>query len=357
MAEPVAAIALSQLVLWYDATRVQTWPELLARVPAGTVLASATDFGRRFETGRMTDSRHAAAEKVTRNLPGLERQGQRLVLRGVGLLEPTTGGYHVSDEGLALARAYREAPRGTTWVRLLCRQLLRREPRVRALVKRLSSPDAVLRFQRPGWFAGRLGAARIDSDAGAVAPFAAKDGKVPCLRDLMADDARWALGAWQDHPLLDGATAFRFVGALKPNFSLHDIGLALRAAFEAFLQLGVLRTAEAECTLDEARAARTLGEDLAAEFGWTAEAPVPELLARLVDELRSDTGYVVASELRAALKRNGVRDPDRELAELIRAGRVRIEAEDYGQKRHGTGLFGESRKQLVKLSVQSGDRQ
>ena len=86
MSRPVA-ISLSQLVLWYDAPRVQSWPALMSRVPPETVLASATEFGRRYDTERMTDTRHAAAEKITRNLPGLERRGERLQLRGVGLLE------------------------------------------------------------------------------------------------------------------------------------------------------------------------------------------------------------------------------------------------------------------------------
>jgi hypothetical protein len=35
---------------------------------------------------------------------------------------------------------------------------------------------------------------------------------------------------------------------------------------------------------------------------------------------------------------------------------VLIDAEDYGQSRHGEGLFGEPRKQLVKLRVETGGR-
>src|SRR5256885_16746302 len=86
MGEP-ARVALTQLVLWYDATRIQTWPSFLADVPPGTSFKAPTDFGRRFATRRMTDDRHAAAEKITRNLPGLEEISGKPVLRGVGLLE------------------------------------------------------------------------------------------------------------------------------------------------------------------------------------------------------------------------------------------------------------------------------
>ena len=51
MGEPVR-VALTQLVLWYDATRIQTWPSFLADVPPGMSFKAPTDFGRRFATKR-----------------------------------------------------------------------------------------------------------------------------------------------------------------------------------------------------------------------------------------------------------------------------------------------------------------
>ena len=78
MGEPTR-IALTQLVLWYDATRIQTWPAFLADVPPDAAFKSPTDFGRQFATKRMTDDRHAAAEKLTRNLPGLEDSSGKLM--------------------------------------------------------------------------------------------------------------------------------------------------------------------------------------------------------------------------------------------------------------------------------------
>src|SRR5262245_33434105 len=115
MDKRVVEIALPQLVLWYDATRIQTWPSLFASVPADTVLASATDFGRAFSSQRMTDLRHAAAEKITRNLPGLEEKKGQFILRGIGLLEPFSGGYRQSSDAIRLADTYRADVGGQGW--------------------------------------------------------------------------------------------------------------------------------------------------------------------------------------------------------------------------------------------------
>jgi len=63
---------------------------------------------------------------------------------------------------------------------------------------------------------------------------------------------------------------------------------------------------------------------------------------------------LIASELRDELRHRGIENPDREIAKLEASGLVRIEAEDYGQRRHGVGLYSDPRKQLIKIRVVSG---
>ena len=156
-------IGLTQLVLWYDATRMQVWPAFLAQIPADLTLPSATDFGRRFDTERMTDRRHAAAEKIVRNLPGLEQREDRLVLKGIGLLTKTEHGYTLSRDGAELRQSYLADPKGKAWLRLLARLLLLREPRTRVLVRLMSQLDATLVFDGDGWFAGSIRKAYVET--------------------------------------------------------------------------------------------------------------------------------------------------------------------------------------------------
>ena len=51
------------------------------------------------------------------------------------------------------------------------------------------------------------------------------------------------------------------------------------------------------------------------------------------------------------LRQLGVENPDREIARLEAEGRLIIEATDFGQGRHGVGLYEDPRKQLIKLRV------
>ncbi len=356
MPEP-PAIALTQLALWYDPTRIQTWPRFIASLAEDAVAPTPTDLGREYATARMTSARHASAFNLVRNLPGLEFRGRQLQLRGVGLLERRDRGYRVSRLGRELADAYRTAPDGSTWPRMLADLLLSREPRTRAFVRLLSRPDARLVFNRNGWFAGSYRLARIQSAGQPDSyPLDGSEGR-PTLREPMSEDAWWCLGDWRRAALLEGASDCRFCAIRGGAFSLHDIGLALRAACEVLLVAGLLRGDGGAVHLDLQAAASLLPERVPA-VGWPAavlaSAGRLPALAELLPILRSPPGHVVASELRAALRQRGVVDPDRAIAAAECEGHVHVYAEDYGQSRHGSGLFGDPRKQLVKLRIVSG---
>jgi hypothetical protein len=351
------AIGLTQLVLWYDATRIQAWPAFLASIPEGLTLPSATDFGRHFDTERMTDARHSAAEKIVRNLPGLEKKGERLILRGVGLLELDQEGYRLSKEAGQLRDEYRSDPRGKRWVRTLARLLLLREPRTRVVLRALSEPGAQLVFTSDGWFAGSIRGAAIERDGARAFPFIGDHPQHTSLRTLLTQRTWWSLGEWRQSSLLGGASDCHFTGTLQVHLSLHDVSLALRAPFEILLHLGVLGYRAGRCWLDTRRAVGELGSDIGEDFGWEG-AHEPEqfedLLNRTLGELRSDTGFVIAAELREALRREGIPNPDAEIGRLQSEGRLVIEAEEYGQSRHGEGLFGDSRKQMVQIRLLRG---
>lgn len=355
-----AEIALPQLILWYDPVRIQTWPSILAKAALDEVWPTLTDFGRRYCTERMTDDRHVADHRYIRNFPGLEQQGGRLVLRGVGMVERVSGGYRLSNYARQLALEYVARPTERQWVKQLASLLLTREPRTRVLVHYLSQPEARLTFGRKEWFRGALREAKIDNGHGFnTFPFDDHGAHSSTLREGLEELAWWALGAWRQSPLLSGATNCRWVGHLKPTVSLREIGLALRAPCEILLYLGVLR-AEDDCfTLDHEAAIRELGAELAEDFGWKAPYPENRTLLRILSEqveaLRADTGFIVASELRRALESQGIENPDREIAQLELAGQVAIDDACHGQRRHGTGLFADPGKQLVKLRIIGGD--
>jgi len=351
------AVGLTQLVFWYDATRIQAWPAFLSSIPEGLTLPSATDFGRHFDTERMTDARHSAAEKIVRNLPGLEMKGERLTLKGVGLFELGREGYRLSRDGQQLRHEYKSDPRSRRWVRTLARLVLLREPRTRVVFRALSEPGAQLVFTSDGWFAGSIRRATIEHDGARVFPFVGDHPQHASLRTLLTQRSWWSLGEWRQSSLLRGASDCHYTGSLQEHLSLHDVSLALRAPFEILLHLGILGYRAGKCWLDTGRAVEELGPDIGEDFGWEVArepADFEDLLNRTLSELRSDTGFVIASELRDALRREGIPNPDAEIGRLQSEGRLVIEAEEYGQSRHGEGLFGDSRKQMVQIRLLGG---
>ena len=351
------AIALTQLALWYDPTRLQTWPAFLAAVPEDAIAASPTDLGRDFATSRMTSQRHASAYNLVRNLSGLELRGDRLQLRGVGFVERQRAGYQLSARGRALAAEYVRAAEGSRWLTLLIDALIGREPRVRALVGLLSDRGASVEFERGGWFAGGYRGVTLRRPGCAdLHPFVEADASSETLHPVLRDRPWWCLGDWREDPLLEGASDCTFTGLRSEAPSLHDIGLALRAALEALHVGGLVKSEEGRAWLDIDAAARVLPARRA-DFGWSEGRQAMDLVPALVDllpALETPTGHVVASELRAALLRVGITDPDRAIAGAEEEGRLLVYAEDYGQGRHGRGLYGDPRKQLVKLRIVGG---
>ena len=356
MPEPLS-IALTQLALWYDPTRIQTWPSFLASLPEGVTAKSPTNLGRHFVTERMTSDRHSAAFNLVRNLPGMEIRGGQIQLRGIGFLERIPTGYRVSDRGRKVGSTYAAQPDGAAWLRLLVDALLGREPRTRAFVKLLSDQGAALVFERDAWFEGSYRRACLERTGQPDLFPLDSSGEQPNLREPLMEDAWWCLGDWRTDPILEGASTCRFRGIRDEHFSLHDIGLAIRAACEALLIAKILRASGGSVHLDPAAASEFL-PDRAADFGWTRDAndtaDLITTLAEVLPTLRSPTGHVVASELREVLRTRGVVDPDRAIAAAESEGRLLIYAEDYGQSRHGSGLFGDPRKQLVKLRIIGG---
>lgn len=353
-------IGLSLLIYWFDPPRIQTWPAMLAKVSPDTNFASVTDCGRQLFSDRMTDDRHLGAHHYIRNLPGLEARSNRLVLRGVGILEKSKKGYCFSDHAKKLMIAYQEKPKDKEWVRDLAQIMLGYEPRTRAFVRALSKPEAVLSLnsvagKRGGWKTSKV----TSADEGMLFPFDEKGKNIPNLRDALAVDPWWCLGKWREYSLLSGYENCRFTGQAKPQVSLHDISLAMKCPFEVLLFLGVLQQKDNECWLDQGKAIDELGEEMAQDFGWAKQniqqdKSVKQIVAKTVKNLKSDTGFIVAAELREKLKAMGVANPDKEIAALESSGDLVIENESAGQSRHGKGLYSDPNKQLIKIRIIGG---
>jgi hypothetical protein len=148
-----------------------------------------------------------------------------------------------------------------------------------------------------------------------------------------------------------GETSLNFNSTPIAN-SLDNQGRS--SPFSEFLFLGVVCYQADRCWLDQTKATQVFGSRIADDFGWTPEArgiPLQKVISNFINENQLDSGFVVASELRSLLLQRGFENPDREIAKLEAEGQLSIEAADYGQSRHGIGLYDDPSKQLIKLRV------
>jgi hypothetical protein len=175
------------------------------------------------------------------------------------------------------------------------------------------------------------------------------------MQILLDNEGRWALGAWASDEPVRKADSVVFASISGSRVSTNDLGMALRGPLELFLNLRLVRESSGVVTWDHRRASELLSADLVRDLGGREErtCSVADLTVRLIEELAADDGFVVASELRDVMRQHGVEAPDKQLAELMAQGVIRLEEFDYGQARHGNGLFDDPRKQLVKFRVNS----
>lgn len=351
---PVVKVHLTKLFLWVQPARFQAWPELLLRLDAAAVFPTAAAIAKAAFGFAANQAGDVKFDEVIFNLPGwAKNKAGEPILRGVGLLEKRNQGYAVSEVGRTLAGLYRSNPSTSEWKRLLAALLLEREPRTRVIMQLLVQPGAVLRFAKPQWFGGRYHEATLESPGLVLQPFPPRTARQSQLHELIRHRAHWALGPWRSEVGIRADDSVTLLGADNGDFSLNDIGLALRGSLELFLNLGLVAESSGEVVWQPGRAAELLSPELLADLG----APLPvrenpeQLVLRWIAELTGDNGFLVFSDLRRRALSAGISEPDRLVDDMIHSGTIALVAHDFGQPLHGEGLLSDPRKQLVKFAV------
>lgn len=349
-------VRLSKLFLWPEPARFQAYPEFLVLIDPEEPYKHMHDVARRAGGQRMLDDTHVKHENIVRNLPGLEyNKEHEPVIRGVGLMQKTGKQFFLSDWGRQLRDAYLEDSTGIAWKVILASNLLSREPRIRSMVRIISRSDGVLKFPQGGFFTGRYKQAELIMGDKVYRPFVDQQECQQNLQQLIIDLGYWALGSWQQE-IAEGKIIYS--GADKESITATGLSMAMKAAFTLFKHLDLVDEYDGELQWRNVTAAQLLGDELAQDFGWDKGIILDTLriVKDLIGQLTADNGFLVASQLINRMEERGIAESEKTLAKLLDAGHIRLEAWDYGQMRHGRGLFGEPDKQLLKLSIYGGER-
>jgi len=349
-------VRLSKLFLWPEPSRFQAYPEFLKLVDPEETYLHMADVARR-AGHRMLDNRHIKHENIVRNLPGLEyNKAGEPVIRGVGIFVKEGKEYRLSEWGRRLREEYLSDPGGRKWKITLAQNLLLREPRIRSMVYILSKPGGVLRFPQSGFFTGGYLLAELEAGDKIYRPFVEGKMSAQNIQGLLNNLGAWSLGAWKK--VLPGHEFVYFEGADKPQITVTWLSTATKAAFGLFFNLGLVSEFSGQIRWNIDKARQLLGPELAIDFNWgyTSQGSLLEIVVDTIKRLKADNDYLVASQLLNELRQQGIDQPEKELAGLIDRGLIRLEAWDYGQSRHGRGLFGDPGKQLVKFRIYEGGK-
>lgn len=349
-------IRLSKLFLWPEPGRFQAYPEFLRSVDPNEKYLHMADLARKAGGHRMLDNRHVKFENIVRNLPGLEHNKlSEPVIRGIGIFRKEDGGYSLSSWGKQLREEYLSDLTGIGWKITLAKLILLGEPRIRVIIKVLSNTDGILSLPQNGFFTGSYRQAVLVSEGNMYRPFVDIKSSPDNIQNLLNEHGTWALGMWQKE--LPESSFVSYEGVNKKQITIDNLSIAVKAAFILFRHLELVNEQGGQIKWNIEKASQLLGSELAVDFGWRADSNLNllEVVNTLISRLKADNGFLVTSQLLSGLEQQGIEQPEKELVRLMDQGLIRLEAWDYGQSRHGRGLFGDPMKQLVKFWVHEGE--
>lgn len=357
-------IALPKLFLWNDRTRYQEYPEALSRAEEGRVYTRQEIEQELFDiTPTLTykkdgKPRGRGTDGIV-NAMGFERFGQKLCVNGLDLIRKTDEGFVVSESGLELGGAYRDAANSDRWLHLLARNLLLREPRTRLFIGLmlkgwLLQVDVFNKFPKSQMSFVRSDNVRLD--------ITSKD--CQHFNSLLSEYAEMALGPlWitelSEHGL---SLPIEWCGIRVDQPSVKDLSSAIKKSFGLLFYIGIFSEEDKGWLVDTDQAGQLLGGDVLESFGVSAgsgdqEKSTDELFVEALQQSMDSEGYTIARALAdkfSELCHTPVEERDVALDRFAREAmyddRLIIESYHTGQPRMGRGLFGDSNYRLLKIS-------
>lgn len=361
MTTPSVRVALPKLFLWSEAARIQEYAKAASRAEPGRIY-SRVDLERIvFDIAPTMAYRSGAPRgKGTDgviNTYGLERSGARSRINGINLFERVDKGLRVTGEGIELGESFREAKADIQWVRVLARQLLRREPRTR-LVMGLCLLGWQLGVEAPGGIP--TGALSLSSPQGETFEVAQRN--CEGFNTLLRDNGELALGPlWRaDLESLGESGPIVWEGVHGGSPSTNDLPTALKKSLAVFFQIRAFDGGPSVWGTDAGGLADALAVEDLAELGFKDAAPKQltddAAFARALRDCADAEGFFIVSQL---AERFGellcVPDEDRAAAldSYVRMAmyhdQLRVLDRHPGQPRMGRGLLGESGARRVRV--------
>ncbi len=337
---------------WNDFSSIERWPEILINLPEKMESKSKYDIAKNYLSYPTDDRGRVLRSDEFYGLFGAEIKQEKIIISGCNLIQLNDEGYFLSEEALKLRVCYE---RDEGWEKELAKQLLKYSIRVRAVIIGILNGGGV---QFPKKFLYKNREAYIELNGKRYYPLNPTT-DVTNLNDFMKDFGKESLGPyWREILRISNEEYIEILGTTKDTPSLSDIGTYLKIPLTLFEYLGwFIDKGEGKYQIDKEKLKEDIGTDIYESLIIEEFLNDVDILKDLIKDYQDirglfpveHVGEVLKSRIAPEINGDIGKWIDRYFLEGVEKGKFRIVDYEQGQPRHGRGLLGDKKKQLIKI--------
>lgn len=345
-------IHLTTDFFWTDTSSIERWPEILLKLPINIESKTRVDVARDYLNYKTDEKGRIIRADEVYGLFGLEGNGSKLVISGCNLIEKSDKGYSLSEDAINLVKAYED---DNSWEIKLAEQLLKYSIRVRAIAIGLINGEGIY-FEGSFLKNNNKAYILIDDEKYFILN---KNSEVRNLNNLMYLFSKQALGPyWSVNLGISDTEDVEIRGLNKKKPSLKQIGSYCKMPLLLFDYLGwFVDKGDGKYQINKDKMKEDIEEDIYKSLMIDDLSNEVDILKALIKEEQDIRGLfpieLVGGKLREKInpesKESSGRWIDRYFMEGTEKGKFKIVDSEQGQPRHGRGLLGDIKKQLIKL--------
>lgn len=337
---------------WNDFSSIERWPEILINLPEKMESKSKYDIAKNYLSYPTDDRGRVLRSDEFYGLFGAEIKQEKIIISGCNLIQLNDEGYFLSEEALKLRVCYE---RDEGWEKELAKQLLKYSIRVRAVIIGILNGGGV---QFPKKFLYKNREAYIELNRKRFYPLNPTT-DVTNLNDFIKDFGKECLGPyWREILHISNEEYIEILGTTKDTPSLSDIGTYLKIPLTLFEYLGwFIDKGEGKYQIDKEKLKEDIGTDIYESLIIEEFLNDVDILKDLIKDYQDirglfpveHVGEVLKSRIAPEINGDIGKWIDRYFLEGVEKGKFKIVDYEQGQPRHGRGLLGDKKKQLIKI--------
>lgn len=337
---------------WNDFSSIERWPEILINLPEKMESKSKYDIAKNYLSYPTDDRGRVLESDEFYGLFGAEIKQEKIIISGCNLIQLNDEGYFLSEEALKLRVCYE---RDEGWEKELAKQLLKYSIRVRAVIIGILNGGGV---QFPIKFLYKNREAYMELNRKRYYPLNPNT-EVTNLNDFMKDFGKESLGSyWREILHISNEEYIEILGTTKDTPSLSDIGTYLKIPLTLFEYLGwFIDKGEGKYQIDKEKLKEDIGTDIYESLIIEEFLNDVDILKDLIKDYQDirglfpveHVGEILKSRIAPEINGDIGKWIDRYFLEGVEKGKFKIVDYEQGQPRHGRGLLGDKKKQLIKI--------